>query len=288
MASQFKQLNYSLKQVDRAGDTLSGRALCLDEQEAWQILDNWRAAHHLPLQYIANNLERRAKKLDKAALTARRLKRAPSIFSKLEREQQMVLSRMQDIGGCRAIMPSLDKVKELNESFQKSRQNHNLLRVKDYIANPKSSGYRGIHLIYKFQSSDEDKSAWNGRSIEVQIRSFKQHMWATAVEIVGMMTGSALKSSSGLPDWLRFFSLVSEAFALLDQQQLVSDELCRKITKLERSLGVHQKLTAYSLALENTREYKVKFYLLVVTGKKLNISGYPGKPNQGRFVRSYR
>jgi hypothetical protein len=95
----YQPLKFTLGQVDKAGDTLSKRKAILDEDEAWTILDNWRAAPHLPLHYISINLARHARKVDKNALIARRLKRAPSIFSKLQREPQMLLKRMQDIAG---------------------------------------------------------------------------------------------------------------------------------------------------------------------------------------------
>jgi hypothetical protein len=271
---EYQPLKFTLGQVDKAGDTLSKRKVILDEDEAWTILDNWRAAHHLPLHYISVNLARHARKVDKNALIARRLKRAPSIFSKLQREPKMLLKRMQDIAGCRAIMPNLQKAIQLSQSFQKSSQNHHLDRVKDYITNPKPSGYRGVHLIYKFNSNDPRTNEWNGRCVEIQIRSVYQHLWATAVEIVGMMTHQALKSSNGSVAWLEFFKFVSEAFSILDQKKLVPDELCRKITNSANKLEVQKRLTTYSHALQHAKHPKANFYLLTVVGLKLTIQAF--------------
>lgn len=270
----FQKLNFSLNHVDRAGDTLSGRASHMNDDMAWDVLDNWRAAHHLPLHYLAMNVARHARKVDKNALIARRLKRAPSILGKLEREQKMALRRMQDIAGCRVIMPTIDKARAVSRSLQKSTQLHELERVKDYISQPKTSGYRGIHLVYRYQSNDIRNQSWNGRRVEIQIRSTIQHLWATAVEIVGMITQQSLKSSVGTKEWLEFFQLVSAAFNKLDSKQLIDDAECRQITKRAKKLRVQERLLGYSLALKNAKSADADFYLLVIENSELTIQTY--------------
>ena len=62
----------------------------------------------------------------------------------------------------------------------------------DYIDNPKVDGYRGYHLIGAFPDKDGDR-----RLIEIQVRTSIQHDWATALEIVDLFTGQALKSNQG-------------------------------------------------------------------------------------------
>ena len=52
--------------------------------------------------------------------------------------------------------------------------------VDDYITTPKDSGYRGVHLIYRYYSDKNE--TFNGLKIEVQIRTALQHAWATAVD----------------------------------------------------------------------------------------------------------
>jgi ppGpp synthetase/RelA/SpoT-type nucleotidyltranferase len=272
MANQ--KLKYSLGFVDKAGNVLARGSKDLAQDDAWEILENWRAAHHVPLHYLAINLSRHARKIDKNVLLARRLKRAPAIFAKLKREPAMLLRRMQDIAGCRAILPNLEKTLLLSESFQKSTQNHELVRVKNYIAKPKPSGYRGIHLIYKFNSADQRNMEWNGRSVEIQIRSMNQHIWATAVEIVGMMTKQALKASKGEQNWLDFFKSVSEGFAYLDRKEKVPDAICRDITNRAKKLQVQKKLTAYTYAVEKAQKASADYYLLILEGMQLSIQGF--------------
>ncbi len=269
-----QKLKYTLGKVDKAGEVLARGSVDLSKQEAWSVLENWRAAHHVPLHYLAINLSRHARKVDKNVLLARRLKRAPAIFAKLNRETGMQLRRMQDIAGCRAILPTLEKTKLLSESFQKSAQNHELIRVKDYIAVPKKSGYRGIHLIYRFKSYDPKNTAWNGRSVEIQIRSMHQHIWATAVEIVGMMTKQALKASKGEQEWLSFFKIVGDGFAYLDRKELVPVDVRKEITSKAKKLDVIKKLATYTYAIEKTQKASANYYLLVIEGMQLTIEGF--------------
>lgn len=89
---------------------------------------------------------------------------------------------------------------------------HIFKRENDYIQNPKESGYRSYHMVYQFQSDDNDTYNKN-ILIEIQFRTKLQHIWATAVEMMGIFTKSKLKSSIGDEDILRFFVLISSLFA---------------------------------------------------------------------------
>ena len=80
---------------------------------AREIVENWRASHAYPMLIMRNNLSNRVRKIDNKAIVAQRLKRFTSIVSKLEREPDMKLSQMQDIGGCRAIVSTVEQVDDL-------------------------------------------------------------------------------------------------------------------------------------------------------------------------------
>ena len=108
-------------------------------------------------------LKKYAKKIDKDALVAQRIKRRESIEDKLKRlkDRGLTLSQMQDLGGCRAIVSTTWPIDDLVEALTTNpRMGHRLLRVDDYIRNPKGAGYRGMHLIYEFQSTKTPH--WNG------------------------------------------------------------------------------------------------------------------------------
>lgn len=87
----------SHRQVDLAGEIVSGREPAspeMDMDSALEIAGNWRSSHGYPLHIMAVSLDNRAKKFDKRALVASRLKRLPSIAAKLARFQTMQLSKM--------------------------------------------------------------------------------------------------------------------------------------------------------------------------------------------------
>lgn len=207
---------YSKKQVMKAGKVLAeNHSNNVEmEQESLDILNNWRLSHSYPLEKIRSHLEYNAKSIESNALIAQRIKRVPSIVTKLHRYPAMRLDRMQDLGGCRAIVSDIKRVDEVVKNLKKARFLHQLKNEKDYIRNPKASGYRGYHLVYAFQNRKHDKL--NGLQIEIQVRTAIQHSWATAVEVVGAFTAQSLKSSQGNNQWLNFFRLTSKYFQALE------------------------------------------------------------------------
>ena len=148
-------------------------------------------------------LKSRTKKFNAAGIVAQRVKRFSSIQGKFERYDWLKLSDMQDIAGCRAIVSSVEEVHELVKVYQPKYSDHELDHVDDYISRPKSDGYRGLHLVYRYKNTGD--SPYSGLKIETQFRSFLQHCWATAVETVDIFYREGLKSHQGSPEWRRFF-----------------------------------------------------------------------------------
>jgi ppGpp synthetase/RelA/SpoT-type nucleotidyltranferase len=67
----------------------------------------------------------------------------------------MALSQMQDIGGCRAVVGTVRHVHRLVQLHEDSVAKNPNVRAEfvkkyDYIAAPKSDGYRSIHFVYKY------------------------------------------------------------------------------------------------------------------------------------------
>lgn len=75
-----------------------------------------------------------------------RLKRAPQIVLKLGRHPRMKLSRMQDVGGCRAILGGgHDEVRRVSRRIER---NWVVKHRKHYtLAEPAASGYRALHIV---------------------------------------------------------------------------------------------------------------------------------------------
>ena len=253
---------YTRVQVDRAGRRLlAAKFESIEDVQEWdralEVVNNHRSAHSFPLNTFQVRLRRVAREVYEHALVAQRIKRVPSIILKLGRFRTMTLSQMQDLGGCRAVVDTVGNVTRLETRYVGAggrNLKHTLVRRKDYIQVPKPTGYRGVHLIYRYES--DKKTTYNGLQIEMQLRSRVQHAWATAVEVAGTFLEQSLKSSEGSEDWLNFFTLVSSGFARLERTPLVPGTITAlrplraEIRRLRNKIGVVRKLRAYGAALQ--------------------------------------
>lgn len=264
---------YSKKQIDRVGKIIADPASSeQDKNEALEILNNWRSSHAYPLQVITSHLRRK----NNNAIVVQRLKRLDSIVGKLERNPEMSLYRMQDLGGCRVIVDTIEDVYNSLNQYKNSRIRHILKREYDYIQNPKESGYRSYHMVYQFQSDKTDTYNKN-IFIEIQFRTQLQHIWATALETMGIYTKANLKAGIGDSEILRFFVLVSSVFALIENTPTCPnssnnyDELVSEIKRINEKLDVVSRLSALSVAIKHTNEKYSKgkgYYLLQLNLEK--------------------
>lgn len=223
---------YTNAAVNRAGDFISARkdvwlplfVANMDEwekrfDESFHIMSEWRRLHALPLKAVSTLLASEASTIDGSPIVVERLKRYKSIRSKLQRFPVTNLTTIQDIAGCRAVVEDVSHAYELRDRIlQRLRSQPDGPQIidkwcKDYIANPKPDGYRSIHEVAKFYSSDPATFQCNDLRVEIQIRSRMQHAWAMAVETASAVTNQALKSGKGQELWKRFFFLVAEIIA---------------------------------------------------------------------------
>lgn len=231
-----------------------------DWDEYWgalAVVNNFRSSHAYPLNTFQVGLRKNCRRFDPDVLVAQRIKRLASIWHKLERFPKMRLSQIQDIGGCRAIVGNVQTVLDVHRYYvNESDIKHELASCDDYIMSPKPSGYRGVHLVYRYYSDKEHTRIYNGLKIEVQLRSRYQHAWATAVETVGMFSGQALKSSLGSAEWQRFFALMSGAIAIREGKPLVPGvpttrtELVAQLREAATDLRVEERLRRYREAVQ--------------------------------------
>ncbi len=215
---------HTRESINRIGKLLVAGDLTPEQRaEVIDLFNDWRALHLAPLNTFNVTLRKFIKDIDpENGIVSLRLKRMPTIIDKLKnRHQSMNLGRLQDVGGLRAIVADVARVRMLEKKYDKSRAQHKLLRKYDYITEPKESGYRGIHLVYAY--SNVKKPDCHGLFIEIQLRTRLQHLWATAVETVGTFFRESLKSSQGSAKWLGFFKLVSALFALEEKEQPHND-----------------------------------------------------------------
>lgn len=258
---------YTKNQINKAGQIITSNSSSPEELAyALNILNNWRSSHAYPLKVVTDNLRHN----NKNAIVVQRLKRLDSILNKLKRFPKMSLYRMQDLGGCRIIVNSIEEVYRALNKYKNSHIRHILKREYDYIQTPKTSGYRSYHTVYQFYSDKNDTYNKN-ILIEIQFRTKLQHIWATALEIMGIYTRTSLKASIGNKDILRFFTLVSSLFAKMENTQVCpetsdnQDILISEIKNIDNKLNIISRLTAISVAIKHSnKEYNKKkgYYLL--------------------------
>lgn len=282
----FEELKYSKAQIDKAGEVIRNNYIrkindnSMPIDAALEIIMNWRAAHSYVVNTFNTTLREKVKRIDPEALVAQRIKRFPSILQKIERRPTMRLSSMQDIGGLRAVMTSLDKIKELEEDYSSSRFKHEKLSPDNYIANPKSSGYRCLHLLFRYINSKAP--IYNGLNIEVQLRTKIMHAWATAIETVDTFLNYSLKASDGPQEWLDYFKQSSNSLAFLEGTQRVPgyehqsrEESFKQTILLHKKLHVDNYLANYSLAINHlTNEQNGSYYILILNADKRELKYY--------------
>lgn len=208
----------------REGVKLAVDAFNDDELEhAWSALTWWRSLHARPLSSVAANLRYHVSQeqgqVNGRIEVAQRLKRLPTIVEKLEREQGRV-TQMHDIGGVRALLPNQRHVYTLSRRLRKTWK---IVRFRDYIAEPKSSGYRALHLIV-------DRS---GFAIEVQLRTIAQDIWANVVENQSREHGVGFKFGAGPAEAHATFVALANTLAQFDRGELSQEELLATLENVQ-------------------------------------------------------
>ena len=110
-----------------------------------------------------------------------RVKSLDSIIRKLEKlhlpiELESVEENLKDVAGVRVICTFVDDIYKIAENFL-AQEDVTLIKRKDYIKDPKPSGYRSLHLIVKIPIYTE-----NGKKdmyVEVQMRTIAMDFWAS-------------------------------------------------------------------------------------------------------------
>ena len=123
--SRWATPEYSKKQVNAAGRTLiDHNTSTADLGRAFEVINNFRSIHGHPLNTFQTTLRIKGRTVDKNIIVAQRVKRLSSIDLKLSRFPTMTLSQMQDIGGCRGVVGTVDDVNALVSAYLKSDLKH--------------------------------------------------------------------------------------------------------------------------------------------------------------------
>jgi hypothetical protein len=242
--------------------------------------------HAYPINTFQATIRKHLKEQGIKAIVAQRLKRMPSIIGKLKRFESMSLDRMQDIGGLRIILSNIAEVQSVTDILLNAKWKHRLHHKKDYINSPADSGYRSMHLIYKYNNT-QAASEYQDLQIEIQIRTKLQHIWATAVETIGAFINHSLKSSQGPKDWLYFLKLSSEIFALEEKTPLCHqgktlDELIKELYICTLKLKAFSQLSSFhnTIQISLQRKFKNKYILLILDLSENSFKGRTFNQNQ--------
>ena len=141
-----------------------------------------------------------------------RTKRTERIVGKLVRLPSMKLSRMEDVVGCRLVVEGLADLRAVVQCLD-DQWGDAIVRRHDYVAEPKSTGYRAYHLVVRRDDLP----------VEVQVRTSNQHFWARTVEAEETRTGMLLKDGIGPESMLRPFRAGALALAEVDSGAIRSE-----------------------------------------------------------------
>ena len=112
--------------------------------------------------------------------TTSRIKSAESIYAKLlkkglEPDFDTARKNLKDLIGIRVVCPFEDELYQVAE-FLEMQRDIEIIRIKDYIRNPKKNGYKSLHLIVKvpiYSADGEQKEL-----VEIQLRTIAMDYWS--------------------------------------------------------------------------------------------------------------
>lgn len=110
-----------------------------------------------------------------------RLKTPKSVFEKLQRYEvpitlQSVEEHILDVAGMRVIVSYIDDVYAMVKVLS-MQDDLKIVKVKDYIKNPKPNGYRSLHVIVKVPVYFLDRKQYV--PVEIQFRTVAMDFWAS-------------------------------------------------------------------------------------------------------------
>ncbi len=214
----------SSSQIDRLGDRLRfGQFTDDDLRELDAYRQSFVGAYEAVISSIRQELGLKP--------TGRPAKSTTSIVDKLRRES-IRLSQIQDIAGARVVVENLQVQDQVIADFVRLFP---LASIVDRRAAP-SHAYRAVHLVVQV----------SGRTIEVQLRSRLQHVWAEVSEGLSVVFGVNLKYGGGPPEVRRLLESASRSIAmaeglntkiaLLGEQRAVLEEQLVSILRLIANL----------------------------------------------------
>lgn len=206
--------------------------------EEARIVWAWRRQHSYPLRLTIPSLRNWTARYSTAGITpAERLKRFRQILIKLNRQPGMKLARMQDIAGCRAILGTAQEVEQLHQVIVEHWQP---VRTSDYRRTPRSTGYRGLHLIVAKRRAPKDDEL---RLVEIQLRTMTEHRWAETVMHTGNRLTFGLQDGQGPPELVEYFRLASDVLYAADNEEDLGRDLGQRFSEVREQVRTYFERT---------------------------------------------
>ena len=110
-----------------------------------------------------------------------RLKSPHSVVEKMKRRNlpisvSSIKGNIEDIAGIRVICHYIKDIYRMSDLLLRQDDIH-LLKIKDYIKNPKENGYRSLHLVVEIPVYLANEKVMV--PVEIQIRTIAMDFWAT-------------------------------------------------------------------------------------------------------------
>ena len=125
-----------------------------------------------------------------------RVKSPQSIIQKLQKKNLPVsvksaMRNLQDIAGIRVICCYINDVYAVAELLM-LHDEFRLLKVKDYIKNPKPNGYRSLHIILNVPVYTQNRKQF--APVEIQLRTIAMDFWASLEHQLRYKTKASISS----------------------------------------------------------------------------------------------
>lgn len=109
-----------------------------------------------------------------------RLKSYDSVCKKMQKKGldlrfDLALEKINDLIGVRAVCAYVDDIYKIADLIEK-QQDIRILKVKDYVQQPKKSGYQSLHLILEIAIPFQNENQWI--KLELQLRTAAMDYWA--------------------------------------------------------------------------------------------------------------
>ncbi len=266
----------SKERVSRAGDAVRHDN---PSEEDLAVINIWRAAHRPVLNTFQAILRNRTHGKD--IIVAQRHKRRSTIFDKLLRLPGMRLARMDDVAGCRLIFKSTEELYAFRHTLHAAHFKHELKNEPDkydYIKHPKDTGYRGVHDVYAYDVNSEHGKPYKGLLIELQYRTIHQHAWATAVEVIGLITEAQPKFQKGDQRYEQAMSYASEIIARVYEDsnschpELSAEDLVQRFLEFDKDLDLLRLLRALNAQDKEFTEKRNMILIFDTEGKLEDLS----------------